>query len=130
MPPTSFSSFLLVGAGGAVGSMARYGMAVWLAKIRPDHPFLPVMLVNIFGSLAIGCLAGWINQKSDPIYLFAAIGILGGFTTFSSYSLDLLTMLKQQLYFQAVVFALSQVLLGLAGAAFGFWLTNQPAPVN
>ncbi|QYK52836.1 MAG: CrcB family protein [Fimbriimonadaceae bacterium] len=110
--------------------MARYGMAVWLAKIRPDHPFLPVMLVNIIGSVAIGCLAGWINQKSDPIYLFAAIGILGGFTTFSSYSLDLLTMLRQQLYIQATVFALSQVLLGLAGAAFGFWLTNQPAPVN
>lgn len=129
MPPSNFGSFLLVGVGGAIGSMVRYGFAVWLAKIRPDHPFLAVMLVNIIGSVAIGCLAGWANQKTDPLYLFLAIGILGGFTTFSSYSLDLLTMIRQQLYGQAVVFALSQVILGLVGAAFGFWLTHHP-PAN
>lgn len=105
--------------------MLRYGVAQFFLKAKPDNPFIAVATVNIVGSLLIGLLAGYFTEKNATLYLLLVVGFLGGFTTFSSYSLDLLAMLERQLYSQALIFALGQVLLGLAAAALGFAITTK-----
>jgi len=105
--------------------MLRFAIAQYLNKIKPEEPFLAVATVNIIGSLIIGVLAAYFNSKDHILYLLLVVGVLGGFTTFSSYSLDLLAMLQRQLYGQAALFAFGQVVLGVAAAATGFAVTSK-----
>lgn len=105
--------------------MLRFAIAQYLNKIKPEEPFLAVATVNIIGSLIIGVLAACFNSKDHILYLLLVVGVLGGFTTFSSYSLDLLAMLQRQLYGQAALFALGQVICGVAAAATGFAITTK-----
>lgn len=122
-PPTAY---LAVGVGGAAGSMVRFAIAQALLKVKPENPYLAVAAVNIAGSLLIGLLAGHYAQKNALQYLLLVVGFLGGFTTFSSYSLDLLAMLQRHLYSQAALFAFGQVALGLGATYIGFSLTSRP----
>ncbi len=105
-------AFLLVGAGGALGAMGRYGLGVFVGRYW--HGVLPmgVMLANIVGSFAMGLLVGllahftpdWQNETR----LFLAVGLLGGFTTFSSFSLEVITL------FERGHIALALVYIGLS----------------
>lgn len=85
-------SYLLVGAGGAIGAMLRH----FVGTVTPAGFPYGTMLVNIAGSLAMGLLVGLLARTLPPgqeeIRLFAAVGILGGFTTFSAFSLDAVSL--------------------------------------
>ncbi|MBL8067104.1 MAG: CrcB family protein [Armatimonadetes bacterium] len=120
------AAYLTVGIGGAAGSMARFAVAQAFLKFKPDNPFLAVAVVNLVGSLLIGLVAGHYAQKNAVEYLLLVVGFLGGFTTFSSFSLDLFAMIQRHLYAQAALFAASQVVLGIGGAALGFAVTSRP----
>ncbi len=118
-------SWLLVGLGGAIGSLARYGLTRVISSSQLFETFpAGVFLVNTIGSFVIGVLAG--ATASDRLtlsyearaLLFA--GLLGGFTTFSSFSLDTLTLLRDGHTGQAFVNVVGQVGLGLAGAWVGY----------
>ena len=118
-------SWLLVGLGGAIGSLARYGLTRVISSSQLFETFpAGVFLVNTIGSFVIGVLAG--ATASDRLtlsyearaLLFA--GLLGGFTTFSSFSLDTLTLLRDGHTGQAIVNVGGQVGLGLAGAWVGY----------
>lgn len=124
--PKPAIAYLYVGLGGAAGSMIRFAIAQYLNRLKPESPFLSVAIVNISGSLLIGLLAGHFTNKDHFLYLLLAIGFLGGFTTFSSFTLDLIAMLQRQLYSQAALFAIGQVILGLIAAAIGFAITSKP----
>lgn len=121
------ATYLTVAIGGAAGSMARFAVAQAFLKFKPDNPFLAVATVNLVGSLLIGLVAGHFVHKNAVEYLLLVVGFLGGFTTFSSFSLDLLAMIQRHLYAQAVLFAVGQVVLGIGGAALGFAITSRPA---
>jgi fluoride exporter len=123
--PKPAIAYLYVGLGGATGSMVRFAVAQYLNKIKPDNPFLAVATVNVTGSLLIGILAGHFTNKDHILYFLLVVGFLGGFTTFSSYSLDLLAMLQRQLYSQAALFAVGQVVLGVAAAGIGFAISTK-----
>ena len=119
---------LLVGAGGAIGAMARYGVSVALGRIWPMSFPLGTLTVNVVGSAAMGVLIGilarTVPQMSNEIRLFVAIGILGGFTTFSSFSLDTITLIERGALTQAMLYIALSVVVCLAGLYLGLLVTR------
>ncbi|SFO05996.1 fluoride efflux transporter CrcB [Sphingomonas sp. OK281] len=101
---------LHVMVGGAVGSGARYltGRAM-LSLLGPDYPF-GTLAVNLIGGLLMGVLVGVLarNTASETWRLLLGVGVLGGFTTFSAFSLDVVTMIER----------------GAIGVAFGYVLVS------
>jgi CrcB protein len=88
--------WLAVGAGGALGSMARHGVNIFFAHVLERAVPHATAAVNLIGSAVIGLLAGLIASgrlhMSTELRTFVFVGILGGFTTFSSYMLDTFTL--------------------------------------
>ncbi len=115
-----FKNFLLVGLGGALGSMLRY--VFYLAITVKQFP-LATFAVNIIGSFIIGAVLA-LSLKDDLFLnnwkLFLATGICGGFTTFSAFSLENITLLQNEKYFIALVYIVSSIVLGIAAAWLGF----------
>ena len=110
---------LLVMIGGALGSGARFltsrAMIAWLG---PDFPY-GTLAVNLVGGLLMGLLVGILARAggSEDWRLFVGVGVLGGFTTFSAFSLDLVTMLDRGAVAVAIGYALASV-IGAAIALF------------
>ena len=123
------NSLFLVMTGGALGAGARHltGRAT-LALLGPGYPW-GTLTVNLIGGLLMGLLVGVLARVAagEPWRLFLGVGVLGGFTTFSSFSLDAVTMVQRG---QAAV-ALGYVLLSVVGAilalAAGMSLARVPA---
>lgn len=114
--------YLLVAVGGALGSMARYGTGVLVGKAWTASFPLATMLINIAGSLAMGLFIGWL-ARTTPSWqadarLFVAVGVFGGFTTFSSFSLDTISMLERGEIGPALLYVLASVIIGI-GALYG-----------
>jgi CrcB protein len=119
-------AFLLVGLGGALGAMARYGVGVVVGHLwRTPFP-LATLLINIAGSLAMGLLVGWLARTlphgQNEIRLFVAVGILGGFTTFSAFSLDVMTLIERGDVIPAVLYAAGSVVLSVLGLLLGLMI--------
>ena len=105
-------NFLLVMAGGAVGSAARYGAGkLTLAWLGPDYPW-GTLAVNLIGGLLMGLLAGVLARTggSEHTRLLIGVGVLGGFTTFSSFSLDTVLMIERGQWSVAITYALGSLL--------------------
>lgn len=119
----NFMSFLLVGAGGAIGSMLRYGVAfVPVNKLFPYHTFI----VNILGSFLIGIFLGLLlkNSITNEGWKFLATGICGGFTTFSAFSLEGFELLQQQRYTIFFLYFFLSIIIGLAAVLLGYTITK------
>ena len=119
----NFVSFLLVGIGGAIGSMMRYGVSLLpVNKFFPFHTFI----VNITGSFIIGTLLGLLlkNSITNDNWKFLASGLCGGFTTFSAFSLEGFELLQQQRYSIFLLYFLLSLILGLTATWFGYTLTK------
>lgn len=102
-------SFLLVGLGGGLGAMARYGVGVLIGRSWHVGFPLATLLVNILGSLLMGLFVGYL-VKTTPDWqasarLFVAVGVLGGFTTFSTFSLDVISLLERGHIGSAILYA-------------------------
>lgn len=113
-----------MGLGGAAGSMLRYGM--YLLFPVKDFP-LATLIVNIIGSFIIGVVialsikdAAFLNNWK----LFLATGICGGFTTFSAFSAENMSLLQNQKYLMAVAYITISMVAGIAAAWLGFKLIN------
>jgi CrcB protein len=120
--------YLIVFLGGGAGAALRHGVnlavARWLGTAFPLH----TMLVNVSGSLAMGLLAGWFAFKGDasqPWRLFLATGVLGGYTTFSSFSLDAVLLYERGEWGSAAAYVAGSVVLSIAGLTIGLWLARQ-----
>lgn len=118
--------YILVALGGALGSMARYGTGVLVGAVWKSAFPLGTMLINIIGSAAMGLFVGYL-ARTTPAWqadgrLFVAVGILGGFTTFSSFSLDAISMLERGDIWQAGAYVLVSVLVGIAALYCGLLL--------
>lgn len=111
--------FLLVGCGGAIGSVLRYAAGL-LVKPANDFP-LNTWIVNLTGSFLIGWIASVCLQDqkpSGPLFLFFITGICGGFTTFSAFSWEGLQLLQQQ----KIILYLAYVISSILGGLFFVWL--------
>jgi fluoride exporter len=115
--------------GGAIGSAFRYAMSTWIAEA--SHSTFPwgTLAVNILGSLVIGLFTG-LTGPDGPMLVspvgraFVTIGILGGFTTFSSFSFQTMLLLQDGQWFPAVGNILSSVVLCLVATGGGIALAN------
>lgn len=109
-------SFIFVALGGAVGAVLRY--AISLIPCRTAFPFL-TLLTNFIGALAIGFIVGIAGDKSPHTLLFWKTGVCGGFTTFSTFSLEAVTLLQKKLFFAGGLYILLSVGLCLTGVVCG-----------
>ena len=119
----SFSTCLIVMAGGALGTLGRYLIAIAALPISRHLPWGTV-LINIAGSFIIGffgtlTLAHGRYPVSENLRLFVMIGVCGGFTTFSSFSLQTLDLLRGGAFGRAAVNVLASVLLCVLAAGIG-----------
>jgi len=120
-------AWLSVAIGGALGSVARHGMNHLIHGRWPLMKFpLATLIVNLVGCAIIGLLAGLV--MSERIHLrfywreFVFVGILGGFTTFSTFGLDTITLVKSHSTAAATWNVLAQVGLGLIAVQAGIWI--------
>jgi CrcB protein len=115
----------LVALGGALGSVARYGLTQLVTGLVPHTFPFGTFLVNAIGCAVFGVIAGAGEARgflSPPVRAFCLIGLLGGFTTFSSYAFDAVTLARGGTWGLAALNAAGQVFVGLAAVAAGFWL--------
>lgn len=127
----SLSSCLIVMAGGAVGSLLRYLVTVLTAPTGAQLPW-GTILVNVTGSFAIGLFAALtVAQGRYPLpeaaRLFVMVGLLGGYTTFSAFSLQTLDLLRDGAPLRAMLNVVLSVLLCLAAVAAGHLLATRMA---
>ena len=118
-------NWLLVGIGGGLGAMARHGMNTLVHRWLLDATFpLGIFLINVSGSAAIGVIAGLAATArvnlSPEARTFVVVGVLGGFTTFSSFSLDTLTLIRGGHMGLAVWNIAGQVVLSLVAVLLGY----------
>lgn len=106
-----------VAIGGAVGAAARYGAVQTVMKLHPSAFPLGTMLVNILGALCIGVMAKLLQHEPQKLLLIT--GVLGGFTTFSAFSLDALQLLQQGAWGHAALYILGSVALCLLAVWLG-----------
>ena len=122
----SLAVWMAVAVGGAVGSMLRHGVNVAVNAITTHVVPAGVAVVNLSGCLVIGLLAGAIATEqwspSPPARAFVFVGLLGGFTTFSSFGLDTLTLVQHGQAMIAVTNIGVQVGAGLAAVFAGYAL--------
>ena len=115
--------FLLVFVGGGLGAMARYFVTTNLAGKLGNFP-IGTMAANILGSFLMGLAVGIIAGRSslENVRLLLAVGFLGGFTTFSSFSAETLSLIQGGQMFLAVINTLVSVVAGLAACFAGLTL--------
>jgi len=122
-----FQNMLLIGAGGFLGSVLRYGSGQMIVKMfTSNHPF-GTFFVNILGSLLIGLVLG-MSEKGATITinwkLFLAVGFCGGFTTFSAFALENINFIQSQQFMLSFLYISASLILGLAAVYFGFWIAK------
>jgi CrcB protein len=117
-------TWIAVALGGGLGSMGRHAVNVAVARILGQPSPLSTALVNIAGCAVIGVLAGLMAagglRMTAAVRTFVFVGILGGFTTFSSFGLDTLTLAHDGRPLAAAANVLLQVSIGLAAVFIGF----------
>ena len=110
-----------VALGGAIGAAARYGVGV--ALVRPGAFPIGVLAVNIIGSFLMGLIVVYLGQKMvSHLNPFLMTGILGGFTTFSAFSLEAYTLFERGEVGQAAIYVIASVVLSIAALIAGIFI--------
>lgn len=114
-------NILIVGSGGALGSIARYLITCLFTHLAICSE-LAIFLVNIIGSFIIGLL---IPASSNTLYLLMAVGFCGGFTTFSTFSVQAFQMLQSGQRLTSLIYILASVLISIAFVFLGIYLSER-----
>ena len=116
-------NIVLVAVGGAFGSVCRYLTGILMTRLMgPAFPW-GTITVNIVGSFAIGFLTELVARRLDSsfeIRLLLVVGLVGGFTTFSSFSLDTVALIEKGAVSSAVIYVFSSVVISLVATFAGF----------
>ena len=119
-------AILLVGIGGAFGSILRYLTSVWVARSFLHIFPLATLLVNVLGCLLIGLLVGIFDRQQlssrELQYLFIT-GFCGGFTTFSAFSLENVALLENHTAL-AIIYIAASIILGIGAVWLGLYLSR------
>ena len=116
-------SYLLVMAGGGIGAALRFALSRAL-PVGSGWPW-STFAANVVGGLAMGVLAAWVMRQGEPaesLRLLLGVGLLGGFTTFSAFSLEMAVMVQRGQGMLALGYALASVTLALAAVFAGLML--------
>lgn len=119
-------SVLMVALGGAVGAVLRYLLGLIPVKEITSFPFI-TLSINVLGALLIGGIAAYSSRHSvnDSLMLFLKIGICGGFTTFSTFSLEAAQLIKSGSIFTAVTYAALSVVLCICAVFAAEFVTSK-----
>lgn len=117
-------NFVFVAAGGALGAVCRYALS--LVSIKSDFPVM-TFLTNLLGAFAIGIVVGLsLKNKTQPnLILFLKTGFCGGFTTFSTFSLEAFNLFAKGAWGTALLYALASLTLCIAGVGLGLFVTGK-----
>jgi CrcB protein len=121
-------AYLLVFLGGGLGAMLRHGVNVGSARVLGITFPWGTFAVNVTGSLLMGLIAGYFAFKGDTSQnwrLFLATGVLGGYTTFSAFSLDAVLLWERNELALAAIYIAGSVALSVLGLFAGLWLARQ-----
>jgi CrcB protein len=118
---------LLIGLGAFIGANVRYALQTWAAaRWGTDFPY-GTLIINISGSLILGFFVTLVTQRvAIPAEwrVFVTVGLLGGFTTFSSFSVETLTLVQMSRWLPALLYLTGNVVLGIIGAYLGIILAR------
>ncbi len=118
------NSYLLVLTGGAAGALLRFQLSRMLPDPATGWPWA-TFIANVGGGLAMGLLAGWLlrqGEAGEPIRLLIGVGLLGGFTTFSAFSLEMGAMIGRGQLALAAGYGFASICLALAALFCGLAL--------
>lgn len=120
-------SYLLIAIGGGIGAMGRHGLGQ--LSLRLFGPGFPVgtFAANVLGGLLMGLLVGWLATKDGghELRLLLGVGLLGGFTTFSAFSLDAFQMIERGRIGAASAYVGGSVILAIAALALGLLIARK-----
>lgn len=117
---------LFIAVGGALGAMARYGLGTWVQE-RAGFGFpWGTLAVNVLGCLLIGFAVRYLEtvRVSDELRAFIGIGVLGAFTTFSTFSYETVALLEEGAWGKAALYSLGSVVLGIGAVYVGLHLSR------
>ena len=117
-----FAQCLIVGLAGFAGAVLRFGLNIASAKMAPGRPWLGTFAINITGSFALGWFLTALGPRLGPAHparLAIAVGFLGAYTTFSTFTLEADAMLRRGDYLTFAGYVIGSVALGLAACALG-----------
>ena len=117
------TAFLAVGIGAALGAWLRWGLSLWLNPIYPTLP-LGTLAANLIGGFSIGLVIAWLTEYpalSAEMRLFLITGLLGGLTTFSTYSAEVVMALSRGLWLSASLIAFSHMAGSFLATGLGFY---------
>jgi fluoride exporter len=117
---------ILVMSGGAIGAGLRYGLSRALPVSAGGWPW-PTFAANVLGGLAMGVLTAWVlrgDNSAEPLRLFVGVGVMGGFTTFSAFSLEMMQMVERGQMGLATGYALASVLLAVGALFVGMMMAK------
>ena len=122
-------NLILVGAGGAVGAVARYGLSVQAARTLGGAWPYGTLIANGLGGLLMGALAAILAQRGEAEVerwrSLLGVGVLGGFTTFSAFSLEVLQMTERKAWGAALAYSLGSVVLSVGAVMVGLILVRR-----
>ena len=119
-----YKAILVIFLGGGTGSVLRYLISKWLNPISGSF-FLGTFAVNILGCLIIGLISGWVLRTQyidQTLSLLLITGFCGGFTTFSTFSLENLNLIRGGDLNQFVIYSMISLITGIAAVMAGIWL--------
>lgn len=121
-------SLAYVAFGGAIGSVLRFISSFYISRLLVSSFPYSTFFVNIFGSLMMGVVIALIaNLAPDRLrafYQLFAVGVLGGFTTFSTFSYDSYMLIEKGLYLNAAFYICGSVIISIAALFIGMWLVK------
>ena len=117
---------VLVGTGGFIGASLRYLTSTWLTPFNRFGFPVGTFSVNFIGCTLLGIFVGLGLEKNStlPLKEFAAIGVLGGFTTFSTFGLESFEMLQARQFKMTAIYVLGSIVLGISGISLGILITR------
>ncbi|AEF54030.1 CrcB-like protein [Marinomonas posidonica IVIA-Po-181] len=119
--------YLMIAFGGALGALSRYGMTKWINTYWHHHFPFATMMVNLLGCVLMGVAFVVISEKMpslEPYRPLVIVGFLGAFTTFSTFSLEIVSLIHMQAWLTALSYLLLSCILGVLGLAIGMALTR------
>jgi CrcB protein len=131
-PPLAATAYVVLGGGAGAAFRYHLGrlMTLWLGPNTVTAFPWATLTCNVVGSLAMGLLAGWLARHSeggDHLRLLLGVGLLGGFTTFSSFSLEMMLLIERGQASLAFIYAAVSILAGLVGLYIGLILMRLTA---
>ena len=125
-------TFFYIAIGGAIGALSRYGVSLLFRTLGGGAWIWPwaTLSVNVIGGFIMGIVMAWLWQKggvhhiNHNLYFFITTGLLGGFTTFSTFSLELYLMLQKGEFFNALLYAALSLFLSLGAVVLGVFIAG------